>query len=289
MSDIDQHNEPNRIKKDCETDTWAALVDTEICLKNKLLSSNSFDAKTGKTSKASVTSYSIADIIVKDPGSGDLNDLTILEYQTYLSSHLKKYVKQCFEDQNKKLGDNPIVFDYGLHLSKFEWLAKASKYLSNKLSLTISTHRISPDMSIIPRSSYKFCEYNYDCEFNYKNKSSGCFAQHFVHNLVYADIMAIIQYLKANCNDSVELNFEELTKCTTTVAYVIKHMFEELSNLQFHHGNLNGVHIEKSVMNDVDGSNKNKIGRNYRNNRSGRTIKSIEKKGKYDKIKRTGC
>lgn len=225
--------------------SWADIVDTEISchMENKLLTSSSYDS-TGKSVKdtSNNVTYNIADIVTKNPETVD--DMTLLEWQTYLSSNLKKYIKQCAgtTDKNNKL-------DYNLHISKFEWLAKGSKYLSDKLGLIINIHKmnnIDIQRGIIPRSSYKFCEYNYDCQFNYKDKYNGCYAQHFVHNLVYADTFAVIYYLKNCYQTNREYNNEELTKCITTIAYVIKHMYEELSNLQFHYGNLDNFHIERS-------------------------------------------
>ena len=225
--------------KDKASSSWAEMVDTEIYVENKLLASSSFDSKGNKKMKNQIqNSYSISDIMIKDPKK--IDDLTLLEYQTYISSHLKKYIKQCV--------DNIDTINFLLHIPKFEWLANGSKYLSEKLGLEINYHRITPEMSIIPRSSYKFCEYNYDCQFNYKNKFNGCFAQHFVHNLVHADLVAIINYLKYKIDTPNTINFEELLKCITTSSYVIKHMLEELSNLQFHYGSIDNIHFEKSVL-----------------------------------------
>jgi hypothetical protein len=243
--------------------SWANIVDTELSdhMKNKLLNSSTYESKNAKEQVCKPNSanntYNISDIIIKSPEN--IDDVTILEYQTYVSSHLKKYIKQCY-DFNKQQGNHKL--DYNLHISKFEWLAKASKYLSDKLGLVIVNHKINAtDVSngIIPRSSYKFCEYNYDCQFNYKEKYNGCFAQHFVHNLVYADIIALIQYLTHIYNSENKVNYEELIKCITTISYVIKHMSEELSNLQFHYGNISSVHMERSQIKRDKKKRPNKI------------------------------
>lgn len=225
--------------------SWADITDLEIScyIENKLMSSQTPVNISNNQNPKQQQSYNIADIVSKNPET--IDDLILLEWQTYLSSHLKKYIKQCTEsvDNNR--------FDYNLHISKFEWLAKASKHLSEKLGLIITNHKMNItdiETGTIPRSSYKFCEYNYECQFNYKDKYSGCYAQHFVHNLVYADIEIMIYYLKSiyEENKYITCNIFELSKCITTIAYVIKHMFEELSNLQFHYGNINNIHIERS-------------------------------------------
>ena len=228
-----------------KSDSWAEIVDVEIShqVEGKLLtnSSNNSIEKNPRTSDITTNniSYNIADIVAKDPET--IDDVKLLEWETYLSSNLKKYIKQCI--------DTNCDIDYCLHINKFEWLARASKYLSNKLGLVINNHKLNNieiQRGIIPRSSYKFCEYNYDCQFNYQDKYSGCYAQHFVHNLVCADIYAVINHLK-NCYETrKEYNYQELIKCINTISYVVKHMYEELSNLQSQYGNIDNVHIERS-------------------------------------------
>lgn len=253
--------------QECNTligsDSWADIVDTEISghIENKLLTSSSYDS-TEKNMKQITTTvpYNIADIVSKNPET--INDITLLEWETYLSSNLKKYIKQCAE-----IGDRQNKLDYNLHISKFEWLARASKYLSEKLGLNIINHKMNNfdiQKGIIPRSSYKFCDFNYDCQFNYKDKYNGCYAQHFVHNLVYADIVAMIYYLKTNYETNREYNYNELVKCITTISYVIKHMYEELSNLQFHYGNIDTFHIERSKMKKVKKNSNSKSKTKYK-------------------------
>jgi hypothetical protein len=229
------------------SDSWADMVDTEIScyIENKLLTSSSNDSINKNVGQVTHNvMYNIGDIVSKNPEN--IDDMTLLEWQTYLSSHLKKYIKQCAELADK---DKSIKLDYSLHISKFEWLARASRFLSDKLGLIVANHKVNNfdvQKGIISRSSYKFCEYNYDCQFNYKEKYNGCYAQHFVHNLVCADVLAMIQYIKSINESNRDYNYDELVKCITTISYVIKHMYEELCNLQFHYGNIDGVHIEKS-------------------------------------------
>lgn len=82
---------------------------------------------------------------------------------------------------------------------------------------------------MIPRSSYKFCGYNYECGFNYNLKKKGCFAQHYVHNMIYADVDATIKYLEKHKNSN---NFvSEVKKSLNTISYVINHMYEEFKNV----------------------------------------------------------
>ncbi len=78
--------------------------------------------------------------------------------------------------------------------SCLRWIMTASSYFTNILKLAKYTHTII-NKNIIPRSSYKFCFHNYECKYNYNSKCKGCYAQHFPHNMVYADIYALINHI----------------------------------------------------------------------------------------------
>ena len=99
-------------------------------------------------------------------------------------------------------------------------------------------HKKLMDEVHIPRSSYKFCEFNYECEFNYathiqtgSNNKRGCYAQHFVHNFINADINSVIIYLRMMAEKKTEINYGELLKCINTINFVINHMREEMQNM----------------------------------------------------------
>lgn len=155
----------------------------------------------------------------------ELTDIELLGYQTYIIGYLKKDIKNIFEEIDSKIS---------IFMMKLEWLMNGSKYLSDKLKLPFYKHKdneIKKDM--IPRSSYKFCNHNYECEYNYNIlKYNGCYAQHYVHNLVYADIKAIKEYI----NNKTENNnmIEEIKKSINTISFVINHMYEELKNVSAH-------------------------------------------------------
>jgi hypothetical protein len=134
-----------------------------------------------------------------------LSDLTILEHQVSLAGYLRKNIKN---DKFKK---------------KLEWLMDSTKWLSDKFNLPEYKHKETKHA--IPRSSYKFCNYNFECDFNYATKK-GCYAQHFVYNLVYADIKAILDYISTN----KVVQEQEIKKSLNTVSYVITHMHDELKN-----------------------------------------------------------
>jgi len=240
--------------------SWSEIVDSECnTLENKLMKSSLNEEDMPKLNiqsfkrtveivrdKCANYQYSISDIITKNPST--LDDVTILEYQTYVSSNLNKYIRQYNDNP-----ENLKIDELKMHLPKFEWLISASHFLCTKLELTIQLHKNYIDKTgMIARSSYKFCESNFECEFNYKDKSNkGCYAQHYVHNIVYADLVAIICYIKDIIDNKIELNIIELSKCIKTVSFVIKHMMEELVNVKYRYciNNttlINQLHIEKS-------------------------------------------
>lgn len=99
--------------------------------------------------------------------------------------------------------------------------------LSNQQSITGK-----PD--ILPRSSYKFCEFNYECEFNYGNKDRRCYAQHFVHNSVYHDLLVLLNYFSRNKNNISCLNIHEINKTLNTLIFVINHMLNEIRLVEFY-------------------------------------------------------
>ena len=149
-------------------------------------------------------------------------DNMILEYMTSISSLINKEIISANMNKNE--------FNSESILQKITWLAHATKFLNNKLNMTVHLHK-SADNILIPRSSYKFCNNTYACETNYPYNYPNihlCNSQHYVYNTVYADIVAICSYVETH--SVTDINFSELIKCSKTVAFVIKHMTDELNN-----------------------------------------------------------
>ena len=179
------------------------------------------------------------------------DDIDLLNNQTLVINSLRKTIKNYVDKylQNK---DQP-AFDFTKSLHKLKWLLSVSKYFSDKLQIPIILHTIKGRS--IPRSSYKFCDYGHDCEYNYTHKHEGCFAQHYVHNFVYADIKALVDYIKlVKEKDFDNIKFIEIIKCMNTVSYVISHMYEELKCVSHYHDNYSDMHLERTPR-----SNKKKI------------------------------
>lgn len=185
----------------------------------------------------------------------DKKDLTILECQTYVSGYLRKNIKMFidYKMKNNLVGENNTnleddIINIETYLKYLKWLLKGTLYFEKKLKLKpISIINNFRKNAIISRSSYKFCNFNYDCEFNYnKKKNQGCYAQHYVYNIVQSDIKSVINYLEKNkLKDTI--NLKEVKKCIDTISFVINHMYEELKNVDYYNnGNSDELHKERT-------------------------------------------
>jgi len=222
--------------------SWASIVEEEIgnSLNDKILTGSiikdTFEDNTDTTDKNDNIKNSFIDID-KILGSdvNDLKDLEILEYQTSISSNLRKQIKYTIDNFDKNNNSNSNI-DFKDLIRKLEWLKLGSSYLSNKIGLRQYHHEPRKKNKLFPRSSYKFCNYNYECDFNYNiQKYKGCFAQHYVHNIVRADLNALINCIKKvnnSKNFTIDLEFlREFKKSLNTISFVINHMYEELKNI----------------------------------------------------------
>jgi len=149
----------------------------------------------------------------------NLTSLEILKKQDIISS----YISKSF--QNNII--NKIFF-----IDCISFLKKTSEFLANLISQTISSHNynfIKKDKVI--RSSYKFCNYKHNCSYNYDKKKKGCYADHYPHNMIYADCDALLECVKLFYENEDEIHNKEIVRCINTISYVIRHMFDELNNL----------------------------------------------------------
>ena len=171
---------------------------------------------------------------ILDCSIDSLDDLKILEYQNVLISDINKSedIKKCINQLN--------------------WIHKSAKKLSDKLKLKMYEHKKG---SLI-RSSYKFCDYNYQCKFNYNlKKHNGCLFQHFVHNLVCADIKSLLNFIKKETLSDSDKT--EIGKSIKTLSFVLAHMYDELNNIQLFNSNKKvDLHVERNPKNDNRKKNK---------------------------------
>jgi hypothetical protein len=151
----------------------------------------------------------------------NINILTILKEQESICTYLCKYVLQ----------NNYLNFEFfigSLNILKF-----MSEFLRNNLKQKKFTHDLKKlkISNSIPRSSYKFCHFKDSCVYNYDNDKNGCYADHYVHNLVEADIEALIEYINNNYDKNIINHNKEIIKCINTLCFVLKHMSSELNSL----------------------------------------------------------
>jgi len=157
--------------------------------------------------------------ILKEKDLNNLTSLEILKQQDLVSSYISKSI------QNNII--NKIFF-----IECISYLKETSNILSDKISQTLFLHNynfIKKDKII--RSSYKFCNYKHECTYNYEKGKKGCYADHYPHNMVYADCDALLECMKLYYTDEVEIQNKELVRCINTISFVIRHMYEELNNL----------------------------------------------------------
>ena len=160
----------------------------------------------------------------------DYTSLEILKNQDLVASYLSKSVIQ-----NNSINRNFV-------LKKLSWLKNSSKNLADRLKLNIYSHNenfIKKEKII--RSSYKFCSFKHNCNYNYNySGKKGCYADHYVHHMVHADIDSLIKCINKYYNGEIFNSNKEIIKCINTVSFVIKHMYEELNNLciQLYHSKM---------------------------------------------------
>merc|ERR1711991_124164 len=97
------------------------------------------------------------------------------------------------------------------------------RLMSQFLRLDLQQKKLKANNSI-PRSSYKFCHFKDSCVYNYDKDKNGCYADHHVHNLVEADLEALLEYIKNNYKENIINHNKEIIKCINTLCFVLKHM-----------------------------------------------------------------
>jgi hypothetical protein len=152
------------------------------------------------------------------------NSLIILQKELDIIKLLTKYTLS-----NKNL-------NYTFFISCLNILLELSEVLRNRLGQKEISHDKLMNMNkkyennILPRCSYKFCSYQDSCIYNYNNKKTNlCYQDHYVHNMVSADLKTLIKYINSiNNNNNIILHNKEILKTINTLSYVICHMETEL-------------------------------------------------------------
>ena len=213
------------------------LHDTAICNKNTDVCENSFANELFDDNELANVSFSLDNEKILGKINEIINDkdninsqlsLLILKNQHLIATYLSKYVIQ-----NSSL-------EYEFFIKLLNWLMFASNILAKRLNMKPYSHDLSkiPFTFHIPRCSYKFCSFKDTCSYNYDNKMGGCYADHYVHNMVHADMEALANFIQFNSIDQRVNHTKEIIKCVSTISYVIKNMYDELKNVS-----INNYHL----------------------------------------------
>lgn len=175
----------------------------------------------------------INSILESTSSQSTLSDIVNLENEDIIASFVFKYVIQ-----------NNFC-DFHLMDKCLTYLARTSQYFADKVCGKLCIGRrlghLTTNSENISRCSYKFCAQTYCCQFNYpegkrRRPSKGCYSDHFPHSKVYQDIVSLQNYIKRIFDNTgmdmiVIRSNQEIIKCINTIAYVIKHMYDELWNI----------------------------------------------------------
>jgi len=148
-----------------------------------------------------------------------MNSLKILQKELEVIKLLTKYSLQ-----NNQLNYDFFMNALKLLLSLSETLRKRLNQEEIKVEKTILTE------DNISRCSYKFCNYKDSCNYNYnKAKNLICYQDHYVHNMVSADLKVLLQYTEQKYGEiKIVSHNKEILKTINTLSFVINHMESKL-------------------------------------------------------------
>lgn len=150
------------------------------------------------------------------------SSLIILQKELDIIKLITKYTLQ-----NKKI-------NYDFIMNSLNILLELSEHLRIRIGQKDFNHdkMILTSENMILRCSYKFCCYNDNCSYNYNLKIKNlCYQDHYVHNMVSADLKFLINYIKSNYEETkIVLHNKEILKTINTLSFVIEHMEKELKN-----------------------------------------------------------
>lgn len=138
------------------------------------------------------------------------SDIEILNQISLVS----KYIKSKLIDDKQ---DDVLYFK-----NHMIWIRDCIKVLAERNNQDVSKD-ITNKNNKLCRNSYKFCEYGYDCKYAYNLKQK-CFSQHYVYDLIYQDIIRVLNYIENNDN----INLHDIKTSINTITFVITHMNEEI-------------------------------------------------------------
>jgi len=220
-------------------DSWIKSVDSNniaiITLENKyrtnaiISTADVFDDKTIQKldyrTNFSVDNENVADEaqkISKNIPDEKMNSLLLLDHEYFLIQYISKHIQQY----------NIRSENIGMYIKFLCWIRDASLILSNRLKLPKINKEFTGDLI---KRTYDFCPHRSNCQINYGKKKGKCCAPHYVHNIVYSDIIMMIKYFEKNKDSSVfafDQDLFKILKQINTIQFVINQMFIELSTFK---------------------------------------------------------
>lgn len=144
--------------------------------------------------------------------------LEILQKEANIIRLLSKY----------SLQNNNI--NYNFFYNTILLLINISNLLRDKLKQPKLKHQDYDIDNFIPRCSYKFCNFKDSCGYNYNKNLQKCYQDHYVHNMVSADLYVLIEYIQLFKNEDKLIHNKEILKSINTLSFVINHMEKELKS-----------------------------------------------------------
>ncbi len=146
------------------------------------------------------------------------NSLKILQKELEIIKLLTKY----------SLQNNQLNYDFFMNALKLLF------NLSETLRVRIGQKDINIEKKIlgednISRCSYKFCSFKDSCNYNYNKSKNLCYQDHYVHNMVSADLKVLLEFVEQKYGKiKVVSHNKEILKTINTLSFVINHMESEL-------------------------------------------------------------
>lgn len=208
-------------------DDWAQLINQELDIEDKLMESTNSLVNSKLLLSTLKTSIILNDknLTLVEILNLDFTNLDFIKIHEYTASVIK-YLK----NNTKLLEEINENNNYSNFMEKINWLINVYTHINNKYKYSDVIIKKEMSQDCIPRSSYKFCKYNYECKYFIKNNKfiDSCFEQHIVDNYVLADLKILRNYLETYKEN---LNITEMNKSINTLFFVINHIRDEIKNI----------------------------------------------------------
>lgn len=146
------------------------------------------------------------------------NSLKILQKELEIIKLLTKY----------SLQNNQLNYDFFMNSLKLLFsLSETLRIRIGQKEINIEKKLVGDDN--ISRCSYKFCSFKDSCNYNYNKSKNLCYQDHYVHNMVSADLKVLLDFIEQKYGKiKVVSHNKEILKTINTLSFVINHMESEL-------------------------------------------------------------